>query len=217
MSFCRFLAILLIAVLPLACATPPQTAENSPERVVEETFLAYKEALLAHRGNAAAELVTEESWEYYRDLADEALTANRARLEGADFTDRVTILMFRLGLTREQLRRLSGRELVAKSIDEGWFSEELTARLRLTDYRISGDTARAFALDQVGKPSTSSLSFQRERGAWRLDLLQAINDSRKVMTLAIAISGMTEEELLFATLEEGTGRRPGPEIWNPPI
>jgi hypothetical protein len=43
-----------------------------------------------------------------------------------------------------------------------------------------------------------------------------INTTRSVMPLAIALSGMTAEEMLFASLERSTGRKPGPEIWSPP-
>lgn len=212
----RVLLVLMLGLLATACAAVPQTEPTSPEYAVEQTFLSYKEALLARDGAGGAALVTADSWEYYREMADEALVADRDRLEQMNFADRVIVMLFRHALTPAELRRMSGEELVAVSIDKGWISRESTANLRLTNYSISGDSAQAYAIRRDGKLSTVKLDFAQERGAWRLDLLGIIAISRTAMPLAIALSGMTENDLLFATLKEGTGRTAGPEIWTPP-
>ena len=216
MTLKRAFIIFLMLALPAGCATQPQTAENSPERAVETTFLSYQKALLDRDGAAAAALVTEDSWAYYRNMADEALTADRQRLQDMDFVDRLTALTFRHALTPADLRRMNGMDLVAVSVDKGWISREKTAKLRLTNYRITGNTATAAVLSPNGKPSSVSMGFRSERGAWRLDLLDNINTARSAMPLAIALSGMSEEELLFASLERATGSEAGPEIWTPP-
>lgn len=216
MRLLRFIIVLFIAAAPLACATAPQTAANSPERAVEDTFLAYQKALLAEDGTTAAGLVTAASWDYYREMADEALTADRNRLEELDFVDRLTALLFRMSLTRDALRRMSGEELVAYSVDQGWISREKTANMKLANFRITGDSAKASVIGRDGKPSTVTMGFETERGAWRLDLLDTINTSRRAMPLAIALSGMTEAEFIFASLKRSTGRTPESDIWSPP-
>jgi hypothetical protein len=205
-----------LALLLAACAAQPQTREASPERAVEDTFEAYRTALLARDGATAADLVTAETWAYYREMGDVALTADEAELRNMDFVDRLTGLLFRHALTVEDLQALSGEELVAVSIDHGWISRDRTAGLTLVNYTIEGDTATAYSRGRDGKPTKSKMTFYQERGAWRIHLLDNIKQSRSTMKLAIALSGMTEEQLLFESLKRGVGRPAGPEIWEPP-
>ena len=209
-------AFVLIAMLLSACAAAPQTAENTPERAVEDAFLAYTSALLAQDGVSGSALLTAASLDYYRDMADEALTADRQRLLDTHIVDRITILLFRHGLTVDQLRRMSGKELAEVAIDRGWVSKSSAARTKLTNYRVFGDVATANVLNRSGDPSSVAMRFRLEQGSWRLDLLKNLEEARKVMRLALALSGKTEDELLIETLEESSAGRPGPEIWNPP-
>ncbi len=211
------IVVALIALLPAACATKPQTAEGTPERAVEQTFLGYKTALLEEDGGAASDLVTAGSLEYYRDMADESLTANRARLMDMHVVDRITILLFRQGLTTEQLRRMSGKELMAFAVERGWFSENSVATAELTNYRTEGAFAEANLLRRDGSASSIGMEFRREDDAWRLDLLHNLDVARKSMRLALALSGMSEEELLRKSLESSTGEKVTPAIWDPPL
>ena len=210
------LAFLLIAVLPAACATSPQTVEKSPERAVEEAFESYRRALLAPDGDAAADLVTEQTWNFYRDLASHALTAERSFLMESDLVDRVSILLLRHGMASEQLRKMSGREIFAHAVDRGWIGEESTAKLRLTNYRVNRGIAYADIIGRDGRTSGVAMRFVQQQDSWRVDVLDMLNTSRSAVALAVALSGMTQEEFLYNALEDGTGRRPGPEIWNPP-
>lgn len=213
----NLVAVLLIAVLPAACATPPQTAETSPERAVEEAFESYRRALLAQDGAAAADLVTEQTWSLYREQANHALTAERAFLMDSDLVDRVSILLLRHGMTSEQLRTMTGKEIFAHAVDRGWIGEESTAKLRLTNYRINRGIAYADVVGRGGRPSGVTMRFVQQEGGWRVDVLDMLKTSRSAVALAVALSGMTQEEFLYNTLEDGTGRRPGPGIWNPPL
>src|SRR3546814_15522393 len=50
------LALLLVAVLPAACATGPVTEADTPERAVEDSFVAFRQAVLDGDGEQAAAL-----------------------------------------------------------------------------------------------------------------------------------------------------------------
>lgn len=210
-------AAVLVAVLLSACAAAPQTVENTPERAVEDAFVAYKAAILAQDGTSGSALVTAASQDYYRDMADEALTADRQRLLATHIVDRITILLLRQNLTVDQLRRMTGRELTEFAIDRGWVSKDSAARTKLSNYRIFGDVATANVVNRSGELSKISMRFRFEQEAWRLDLLKNLEEARKIMKLALALSGKTEDELLSETLEKGSSGKSGPEIWDPPL
>jgi len=212
----RALLLLLLVLLPAGCATSPQTAEGSAERAVEQTFESYRRALLARDGAAAADLVTEQTWAFYRDWADRALTADRVALMESPLVDRVSVLLMRHGMAPAQLREMSGKEIFAHAVERGWISRDGTSNLRLTEYRADGSTAHARVVGRSGQVSDIMLRFVRQEGRWRLDVPDMVDTSRSAVALAVALSDMTQEEFLYHALEDGTGRRPGPEIWNPP-
>src|SRR3546814_16661343 len=75
------LALLLVAVLPAACATGPVTEADTPERAVEDSFVAFRQAVLDGDGEQAAALTTAASRHYYRDRADVATSAGTGPLQ----------------------------------------------------------------------------------------------------------------------------------------
>ena len=212
-----YLVALLVALLPTACSPTLKTAADSPERSVEEAFLVYQSALQQRSGAVASGLMTRASHDYYRQIADEALTANRQRLLDLPVSDRMTVLTFRHGLTVEQLTRASGGALAATAVDRGWFGQTGAATVELTNFRVTGNEATANLLRKSGEVSEVTMKFLREDDAWRIDLLHSLEEGRKAMNLGLALSGMSEDQLIDIALERATGRKPGPEIWNPPL
>jgi hypothetical protein len=212
----RYVVVVVVAVLPAACATPAK-AEDSPERAVEQVFEAYRSAILDSEGNVAADLVTEETWTYYRGLADRALTADRTALKQEHVVDRIGILLLRQDLSPDRLQSMTGRELFAHGVDRGWVSKHSTLRIRLTNYRVDGNSATAQMVGRNGEASDVTVEFLEQEGRWRFDVAQMIAATRPAMKLAIQLSGMTEEDLVNKAIEDGTGRKPGPEIWSPPL
>jgi hypothetical protein len=212
-----YIVALLVSLLPAACSPTLRTAADTPERSVEVAFLVYKSALQQRSGAVASGLMTRASHGYYRQIADEALTADRQRLLELPVSDRMTVLMFRHGLTVEKLRHASGKALAATAVDRGWFGQTGAAAVELTNFRITGDEATANLLGKSGEVSEVTMKFLREDDAWRIDLLHSLEQGRKAMKLGLALSGMSEDELVHIALEKATGRKPGPEIWNPPL
>src|SRR3546814_19774378 len=106
------LALLLVAVLPAACATGPVTEADTPERAVEDSFVAFRQAVLAGDGEKAAALTTAASWDYYRDRAADALPAGPGQLQRLP-TDQTTL---DLTQTRPEHGRTKSRERVSKEV-----------------------------------------------------------------------------------------------------
>lgn len=209
MSLRRLLFVLAFA-LPL-----PATAQEEAA-AVRDSFLDYKASILAGDGAAAAALVTQRTHALYRGFADGALTLDKPGLDGLPVMDRMSVLQLRHQMTRQQLESMSGSEIVAYAVDHGWIGKDGAARLQVGHFTVDGSSATAPILGGDGKETLLRMRFTREEGIWRLDLVELMALTRVAVVQAIRQTGMTEDEFILFALEAASGRKPGPEIWNPP-
>jgi len=201
------LVTVLLVLLPLSATANPDA--------VKEAFLSYKAAILSGDGTAAADLVTRSSRDFYRKAADHALTLDKTGLERLHVLDRLTVMQLRHEMSRAQLESMDGRQIVAYAVDQGWIGRDSAASLQVGTFAVDGDNATAPVISN-GQETPLLLHFAREDGGWRLDLVQMMELSRPAVQVAIRQTGMSEEEFILYALEAVSGRRPGPEIWNPP-
>lgn len=205
----RFLCLLLLLAAPRPLAAAPLDD-------VKQSFLDYKAAILASDGDAAADVVTQGSRAYFRQLADQALTLDRDGLRRIHLSDRIYAMLLRHSLQPGELARMSGGDVVSFAVDEGWIGKEGASRLQLGNYQVEGDVATGTILQADGSETTFKMQFAREDGRWLLDLAALMNLTRVAFEYAVQQSGLGEDEFVLLMLEQGTGRAPGPEIWSPP-
>ena len=205
------LAFTLVFLLPSTVAAQDEAT------AVKETFYGYKMAILQGDGEVAAALVTESTHDLYRQFADGALTLDKTGLDELHVMERLTILQLRHEMTRAQLESMSGGQIVAYAVDNGWIGKDSATRLQIGDFTIDGDTASAAILGNDGTATPLRMKFTREDGLWRLDLAEMMVLTRVVVVQAIRQTGMSEDEFILFALEAASGRKPGPEIWSPPL
>jgi len=206
-------SLLSLSVVLLLALSQPAAADTEE---VEQSFLAYKTAILESDGEAAADLVTEHSHAYYRKLADQALNLDRAELHEIHLSDRLNALLLRHSLEPEELQRMSGSDVIAFAVDRGWIGKEGAEQLRLGDYAIDGDHASGTILRPDGEATAFMMEFEKEDGRWRLDLVALIDLTRAAFEYTVKQTGLSEDEFVLLMIEHSTGSKPGPEIWNPP-
>lgn len=206
----------LPVLLLLFFLAAPRPAVAEPVDEVKESFQTYRSAIIEADGEAAAEVVTQSSRDYFRSLADQALTLDRAGLHELHLTDRLYALLLRHDLDRQTLQSMTGGEVVSYAVDEGWIGRSGASQLRLGHYEIDGDRASGVILQPDGMQSTFKMEFVKEGGRWLLDLVALMNLTRTAFEYAVRQSGISEDEFVLLMLEQGTGRKAGPEIWSPP-
>lgn len=206
----RSALIALLLLLPLPAAAQDAAAE------VREAFLGYKTAILTGDGETAAELVTERTRTLYRGFADSALTLDKPGLDGLHVMDRISVMQLRHQMTRQQLESMSGGEIVAYAVDQGWIGKDGAARLQVGDFIVQGDSASAPVLGGDGEETLLRMRFAREDGLWRFDLVEAMALVRVTMAQAIRQTGLSEDAFILVFLEAASGRKPDPDIWSPP-
>ena len=205
--YCLFVVLLLAAPLP---------ASAQPVDAVKQSFLAYKTAILTSDGDAAADVVTQESRDYFRKLADQALTLDRDGMSQIHLSDRLYAMLLRHNLDRARLEGMTGGEVVSYAVGEGWIGREGATQLELGNYQVDGDAASGTILRPDGDETTFKMEFVKQDDRWLLDLVALMQLTRAAFEYAVQQSGLPEDDFVLLMLEQGTGRKPGPDIWNPP-
>jgi hypothetical protein len=194
----------------------PLSASADPLDEVQQSFQVYKAAIIAADGDTAAGVVTQASRDYFRKLAVDALTLDRDGLHEIHLTDRLYALLLRHNLDADKLKSMSGGEVVSYAVDEGWIGREGANQLQLGNYQVEGDHASGTLLQPNGQASSFKMDFVKEDGRWFLDLVALMKLTRVAFEYAVQQAGVSEDEFVILMLEQGTGRKPGPDIWSPP-
>lgn len=202
------LPILILLGLPLAAAANPDD--------VKESFLTYKTAILTSNGEAAAEVVTQDSRDYFRKLADQALTMDWDGLHQIHISDRLYAMLLRHSLERDRLAAMSGSEVVSYAVEKGWIGKEGADQLQLGNYQVEGDVASGTILRPDGGETSFKMEFVKEEGRWLLDLVALMKLTRAAFDYSIQQTGISEDDFVMLMLEEVSGRKPSPDIWSPP-
>lgn len=218
--------ILILLVLINREYTPLEDSEIPPEVVAQvgdraeevegvgDCFAAYKAAILDMDGEAAVELVTERTIATYQEQVDWALTAPRETIESLSLVNRIGVLSLRHRIPKEVLKKLTGRTAFAYAVDRDWIGRTGVIRTRLGEVFIAENTATA-EVYAGGLRAPTRFEFLKENGKWRFDLIQSMRDADALLTPVLEQRGLSETELIFATLERSSGRRVGEDIWIP--
>jgi hypothetical protein len=169
---------LLILFLLLA---RPVLADAGPA----EAFARYLAALQARDGAAAAVLVTAGSLAREETLRDLALTAPPDAVAALPMVDRLAVLRLRHEFTADELRPLSGADLMGLAVAEEWTSPEPLAVLTVTGAALDGDAA-TLQVARAGESVPVRLVLRRERGAWKLDLVEQARGSDAALAETLA-------------------------------
>jgi hypothetical protein len=183
---------------------------------VQESFRSYKTAILQSDGKAAAQVVTQESRDYFRGLADQALTSDSDSLHRIHLSDRIYALLLRHDVAPAALQRMNGAEVVSHAVEHGWIGRAGADALALGNYEVMGNIASGTILRPDGSETAFKMGFVMQDGRWRLDLVALMDLTRAAFEFALQQSGLEEDAFVLAMLEQVTGRKPGPGIWNPP-
>jgi len=157
-------------VPPTEAGLVPPASKDSPEQAaVRKTFLAYQAALKSKDGEAAAKLLDSGTLKAYETFVVQAQNLKREQLAKLELVELVNVLRLRHELTPEELAAAKGQAVFARSVEEGWISDQslLTGQVgRISVHDDRADVSRA------DKPFTPAFFFVEEKDGWRYDLLR---------------------------------------------
>lgn len=155
--------------LPEPDAAPPSTVDPAADRAAAlAAWEAYRAAILAKDGAAAARVVSEGTFAQYAATLDRALTMNRTLLSREDTFDVLMVLAVRSQFNAAEIEGLDGRQFFELGVNEGLIAESTVQGLVFDGVVVTGDEARLTTsnADQAAR----GMHMRREAGAWKVDL-----------------------------------------------
>ena len=208
-----WLAALLIGLLPGAALADPAA--------VDQSFDAYKQALVEGDGAAASRLTASDTHAFLAQTLDRALTMEESELRALPLLDQISVLMLRHNMTAEQLRGMTESDPVAYAVDQQAFDMEEVQKLTAEPFSVNGTQAQAPLSNLKGSPIPVNVHFKEEQGTWRFDLLSSIAPFRAVFESQAGLLSKLQTNdgkggAVPLIIHLITGRAPDANIWNPP-
>jgi hypothetical protein len=205
-----------LALAALLCLLAPAAHAQSADVVgVREAFAEYRAAAAVQDGAAAYARVDSVTRAYYDQMAALARHAPAEEVRALPFAEQLTVLAARLRIPADTLEGMDGQGFFVHAVDQGWVGREF-ARAALGPVEVRGDLARAQAR-QGEQMLPHELTFRREEGVWRLDLVAMLQAASMPMNLVIRQAGYTPTAFALQLLAQETGSAVPESVWTPPV
>jgi hypothetical protein len=198
---------------------PPSAAEphtdGPDEQAIRTAFVGYRDAVLSRRGAVAAELVTADIFDYMDSMRTEALTATADHVRRKALMDKYMVLTFRARISLADLKKMTGRELFAHSVDIG-MNGDSSRGLEPDAIEIDGDVARVgLRKDGQTMPPSGGFRFVKSGGAWRLDVMSASRLATAALPQVLKSIDPDPDRAILKLLELGLGKPVPATLWEP--
>jgi len=214
----------VLAAMVLVCApalAQPGAAADDAEAAVRATFEAYRQALVAGDGEAAAGLVDRDTEQYYRLLKRLVLEGTEEEVRERTFVDRFLVIAFRHQFEAEELAGMELADVIVRAMQIGWINSAAIEQLAVGEVTIEGSEATAAARTRASLEDPSlaggmdelTYRFVREDGSWKFRFSALVAASDEVMRNLAAQLNVEEDDLIFTLIESLTGIEVLPDIW----
>lgn len=181
---------------------------------VRSAYDEFKESTLSSKGAISAGRVTKATLEYYDEIRRAALTTTRENLQRMSLDKQILVLRMRMSLSHSDLKKMSGKDLFAYAVDQGWIANKRAREEDITDIKVTGNRAQAHGTIS-GQTTNQLVHFIKEDGAWKYDMIQVLNGIGPLFDDLHRQSGLGKEMFVSRIIENVTGRKPTDVDWNP--
>lgn len=195
-----------------ATKTPTPTAKDASVSV-EESFNAYKTAILAQDGDQAAIYVNSQTIAYYSDLLRLVKSGTKSEVQSKRLIDKFSIFAIRFRFAPEMAGIKDGKSLLSFAVNEGLIGERSVSALKYSSADILGNLA--IVTLKTNDAISTKLKFTKEDGLWKIDLVEMLPDANIAFTESARKTGYSEDEFIFMLLESLTGTKPTEKVWEP--
>ena len=201
------------------------TGQPEDATLIRKVFEDYKAALIAGDGEAAVALVDQGTLDYFAELKRLSLEGSEKEVRRGPFIDRLLVVTIRHLFQPDQVAALGLDELIQRAVGEGWISPTTVAQLEIGEVSIDGDLATAEVLTAVGVASSNdtpsavqglTYRFVREEHGWRFGFSSLVEGLNGVISQFTEMLGTEEDALIFLLVENLSGQKVLPEIWQTP-
>ncbi len=206
------LVVPILLLITMSAPLPPAHADEAAE--VSAAFERYRAAILAQDADAAYAMIDRTTRGYYHELLQAVVHARPRDMSQLMIMVKLAIIQSRRDVPAEQLIAFDAEDYFKHSVARGWFSKDTMRAISLVAIEIDGDRARS-SVERDGQLVQSGYEFQREDGAWKINLMPALIAGEWAMQQIVAASGKSEDDFIFDLVEAHSGARPDASIWEP--
>jgi hypothetical protein len=160
----------------VAVADGPVTAKESAASApaanaeVRAAFSVLVDALHNRDGKTAGELVPKSTFELYEECRRTALDSSAIDFEQLPQTEVLLVLQLRYMLSREELSKMTGKDVFEWGVNKGLVSEKGMKGISLGTIQLDGDVAFATLLKEHQPVPGLAFRFVREDNRWTFDM-----------------------------------------------
>lgn len=206
--------IKILGIVCLLLAVHVSHGQRRQEKGVKKSFDAYKSALLKDKGEEAVKYVDSRTIQYYGNMLEHVKNADSSTVETLSILDKLMVLAIRHRTSKSDILSFEGTSLLVYAITSGMVGKNSVANNSIGEVLIEQDFAKA-QLIANGQKAPFYFHFYNEDDLWKIDLTALFPISTVAFQKMADDSGENENDFLFAILENITGNKPGPEIWQP--
>lgn len=181
---------------------------------IQKCFKAYKAAIIEGRGSDAAELVDNNTLDYYARMLEMSIYADSATVQEVSMIDKMTIFTTRHRIPKDTLLTMNGRTFFIYAINSGMVGKNSVVSLDLGEIDISGQFAKG-QIVSAGQASPLSFDFNRENEEWKMDITSIFPASEMTLNQMLKQNGLEENEYIFQMLQFLTNRPVDDKLWQP--
>ena len=208
----RHLQLITVVILVLAVSSCGKVDET-PD--IQACFEQYKSAILDKDGPTASTLVTQSTINLYGEYRMLALFSDKQEIAARPISDRLSVAMLRHMMDMNYLEQLTAQQLFMYGVSEGWVGSSEFSYITMGELQIEDNRATCSALIN-GTKSPESLSFEKTDTGWKMNLIPLMASVNSTLRQVAVMQGISEDQLIINALEELSGKKVNPKIWEKP-
>ena len=201
-----FCLILVLQIL-LSCAV------GKDEKEVIECFEKYKTAILNSMGEEAMKYIDSKSVDYYQNILDKVLYADKEEVMKESFINRAMIFRIRHSIPLENVKKMDVTKLLVFAINTGWIGKDAVIGMSVKNVKIEGNVATADYYKD-NKKTGIRYQFYYENEQWKYNLTSLFQLSNSALKQWIKEFGYDDEdEFIFDSIEGVSGKKVSKDIY----
>lgn len=205
----------LVLLLGVGTASGQGTAVSAADRAAVKAVLnQYRDAVVAKNGEAVYKLLDGKTISWYEDTIKDAVSLPKADLAKRDFLGKLTILRLRHEMTRPELEKKTGKDVIVDGVKNGWIGGSFADMIVIQSVGKNKDGVTYVTLQQ--NPKVPAFYFANEDGKWKLALSNGFGIAQKGFEQIQAKSGLSADDFLCKMLEDATRKKVDRKIFDGP-
>ncbi|MBN1187377.1 MAG: hypothetical protein JXB49_34190 [Bacteroidales bacterium] len=171
------ICILFITIIFVSCNSE-ETHKKKDNDLIQQSFKAFKTAMIAKDGENAVKYISSKTIEYYDKILDKTIYADWQETYDLSYMERIMVFRLRHQVDTSLLFHFTGEDLLKYSIKSKMFAMESIEGMEYHDVEeISEGKAKVnIALNSF---FTQAFDFYYEEGLWKMDIMAVIDLAEK--------------------------------------